>query len=111
MELVRKKEKNLCVLSISGKINVQTSADLKKEVIDIADSGESKIYLDFSNVEFVNSSGLGSLINLLKELRKKDVALYIVNPSDFIKSLFELTHLDQIFTSYNNIEEAINDQN
>ncbi len=107
MELTQRKTGSVTVLSIKGKINIETSPDLKREVLRIADTGVQKIYLDFSNVDFVNSSGLGSLINLLKELRKKDVAMVIINPSNFIRSLFTLTHLDEIFETYDSIEDAL----
>ena len=95
------------VISITGKIDIQTCPELKTEVLDVVNEGIKSIFLDFSSVSFINSSGLGGLINLLKELKKKDTALSIVSPSSFIVNLFKLTQLDKVFSIYDSIEDAL----
>ncbi|MCB1196186.1 STAS domain-containing protein [bacterium] len=108
MELARARvSEESVVVSITGKIDIQTSPELKSEVLDIANADIKSILLDFSGVTFINSSGLGGLINLLKEVKKQDAKLAIVNPSSFIVNLFKLTQLDKVFSIYNNIEEAL----
>ncbi len=110
MELIHEEMSNIVLLTVKGKIDIESSPELKRQVLSIVDSGKKNIYLDFSGVSFVNSSGLGAMINLLKELRKKNASMTIINPSNFIKSLFKLTQLDKIFKVYGSVEESIKNQ-
>jgi anti-sigma B factor antagonist len=97
MEIIRDEICKVAVLHIKGRIDITTSQELKDEVMNIFESGETHLGLEFSEVDYMDTSGLGSLISVLKEARKKGVALTIINPSNFIKGLFQLTQMDKIF--------------
>ncbi|MEW6535870.1 MAG: STAS domain-containing protein [Candidatus Auribacterota bacterium] len=86
------------VYRIAGKINLECSTQLKQEIKEGYESGAKKVYLDFEHVDYMDTSGLGSLISILKQARKNEVELVIVKPSGFIKGLFRLTKMDRIFT-------------
>lgn len=65
-----------------------------------------EIVLDLCNVLFIDSSGLGALINCYKHLdRKKDLVLCGMNKS--VNSLFRITRLDRTFNIYRNRKEAV----
>ena len=109
MEMTREQvNDNIVVISVNGKIDIQTSPQVKTEVLNVAESNVNNIFLDFSNVTFINSSGLGGLINLLKELKKKGITLSVLTPSSFIVNLFKLTQLDKIFNIYDKLDDVLN---
>lgn len=101
MEVLHHEIKNMDVLTVRGRIDVRTSQELKKEVLSVLDSGSRDVCLEFSNVEYMDTSGLGSVVGLFKEARKRDITLTIANPSNFIQGLFKLTQMDKIFPVIN----------
>jgi stage II sporulation protein AA (anti-sigma F factor antagonist) len=48
-------------------------------------------------VDFINSSGLGALVSILKEVRDHKGKLKISNLADYIKEIFDITQLSSIF--------------
>lgn len=62
---------------------------------------------DFSNVKFIDSSGLGVLISCMKKSGRLDGDIYIANLQSNPKVLFEITKADRIFEMYDNVEAAI----
>ncbi len=107
MDISCENRDDVVVLSLVGKIDIDSSPELKSKVLDLIEEGNKNILIDFSGVSFMNSSGLGTLINVVKEARSKEASLTIVSPTTFIKSLFKLTQLDKIFTIYDSMEEAL----
>jgi anti-sigma B factor antagonist len=67
--------------------------------------GAQIILIDFQNVTFMDSSGLGALVKALKVANAADVELFLCSINDQIKMLFELTSMDNYFNIYNSREE------
>ena len=90
-------EKNIWKMELIGEIDIYTASQLKSEFQSILEKKKTPIEMDFKNLEYIDSTGLGVLIGALKRLREddKDITLYHVKPS--IKKLLNLTGLNQIF--------------
>ena len=65
------------------------------------------VIIDLANVEMMNSSGLGMLVNGLRNLRKHDVSLKLSSLTPKVNNLLRITRLDEVFNIYDNIELAI----
>jgi len=80
-----------------GSLVNQTSTDLKDAVkLLIAEGGE--ITLDFKDVSFVDSLGLGTLVGLkVSALNKNDCSLEFEHLSPRVQELVKLTHLTELF--------------
>ena len=63
------------------------------------------VLIDFRDVTFMDSSGLGILVLALKNVRSAGAELYICSINEQIKMLFELTSMDNIFKIYASQEE------
>lgn len=68
---------------------------------------ERKILLDISNLVFIDSSGLGAILSLLRDLRKVKGELRICCPRPAIEILFELVRVQKIVDVYASRQEAI----
>jgi anti-sigma B factor antagonist len=62
--------------------------------------------MDFQEVPYIDSAGLGTLVSILREVRNYQKELKIVGLRKNIKRIFEMTRLDNIFNIYDTIEEA-----
>ena len=94
------------VLTIEGEIDVYTSVRLKEYVLERIEEGAKTVVLNLSRVEYLDSTGLGVLISVLKHLREKQGAMILVGPTPRITRIFEITGLYKIFTVYETEELA-----
>ncbi len=69
------------------------------------DAGRRKIVLDLAAVEFIDSSGLGSILSAVKHLGGNG-ELAVANLAEPIQSLFRLTRMDRVFAVYTTATEA-----
>lgn len=78
----------------------------KATMHDISESGADHIVLDMSRIEFMDSSGLGALISVMK-MMLPDKAFEISGLTPPVKKLFDLTHMDRVFNIHVTIDDAI----
>ena len=79
---------------------------LRKQLNDIVEGGESRIVVDLSATDFIDSSGLGALIAALKIARKAGGDLRIAAPTRQVSTVLELSNLDRVLRSYESAESA-----
>lgn len=95
-----------CILAIEGEIDVYTSPQLKQDITQLAEKGVKHLIINLSQVEYLDSTGLGVLIGGLKRLRENDGNMALVGPGMRILRIFEITGLDKIFDIFATEEEA-----
>jgi anti-anti-sigma factor len=75
-----------------------TKANEFRETIDSSiERATEAVLVDFKQVTFMDSSGLGALVLSLKNARNVGVKLYLCSLNDQIKMLFELTNTERFF--------------
>lgn len=57
---------------------------------------KTKLVLDFSNVSFMDSTGIGVLLGRYNKFSKQDVGIFIKNPTSYVNRIFEMTGIYQI---------------
>jgi anti-anti-sigma factor len=93
------------VFQPSGILDGSESQDFRQEISEIVDSGAKIILVDFQNVTFMDSSGLGALVLAFKTLRDADIKLVICSINEQVRILFELTGMDKVFEIFPSQEE------
>jgi anti-sigma B factor antagonist len=94
MDIKLTETNGVAVVMIEGEINISTSPQLKKEMEKVANP---KLVINLSKVGYVDSSGLATLVEILKKSRSKGGSMYLTHLSDKVRSLFEITKLDKLF--------------
>jgi anti-sigma B factor antagonist len=106
---VRKDPKGAVVIGVDGQLIVGNRHELKQRVLEAVEAGERKVVIDFSNTGYIDSSGLGALVSLSKKLRDAGGELRLAGLNDDLRTLFELTKLDTLFTIADSTERALAD--
>lgn len=75
---------------------------------DLPDSNVKYLFVDLKDVQVMNSSGLGMLVGGLSNLKKDNIELILVSTPKVVSDLLEMTHLNEVFKTFENLEEAIN---
>ena len=84
------------IVHCSGRITSSTSEQLQKTVRGIISNSKS-VVLDFTNVSYMDSSGLGALVGLYVSAQNQHGGLKVVNVNQRLRDLFRLTKLDSVF--------------
>jgi anti-sigma B factor antagonist len=108
VEIVRHEKGAVSALYVSGRMDLAGGTMLKEQVKKMIASGTTSIHLNLTNVEFINSSGLGSLVSTMKEVRLAKGRLTLSNLASYVQEIFDITQLSHIFEIFKTEEEALN---
>ena len=89
----------------SGILDGVSVNQLRREISDIVENGADIVLVDFQDVTFMNSSGLGALVSTLKLVRSAGAELFICSLSEQVNIIFQLTKMDRIFKTFANLDE------
>lgn len=85
------------VVSVSGELDLHTSPQLREHVLALVGEPPVRIALDLTDVAFMDSSSLGTLVTCLKRVRERDGQLVLVGVTGSPMKVFTLTGLDRVF--------------
>ena len=83
-------------VSIHGQLVASNRQELKRAVLDELDRGVRTIRIDLAKTGYIDSAGLGLLLQISKKIRELGGELHVANPSDDFRTLFRLTKLDAL---------------
>ena len=97
----------VAVVNLSGRLDLNSGTMLKEEMKKLFDRNITNIHLNMSAVDFINSSGLGALVSLMKEVRLLKGRLTLSNLASYVKEIFDITQLSHIFEIFATEDEAM----
>ena len=103
---VREKD-GAVIISLVGEIDMKCSAELRAKFVELFRPKPAVLVIDMTNVEFMDSSGLAILVEVLKWSRQNDSKLKLVGMVQAVRSVFEISRLDSIFQIHDTVEEAL----
>jgi anti-sigma B factor antagonist len=95
------------VVAVHGEIDVATSPTLRERLIDLVSNGATRMVLDLEAVDFVDSTGLGTIVSVLKRARTHGGDLRLVCTEARIRRLFEITGLEKAVPLHASLEDAL----
>ena len=104
---VRKVGEKVCVIDIEGELTA-FSEDVLMDAYNQATDGQAHaIILNFEELEYMNSSGIGLLVTLLIRINREKQQLLTYGLSDHYRTIFQITRLDDAISTYDTEEEAV----
>lgn len=107
MEIKLNDKNGVAVLDLKGRLDLASGTTLKGQIKTLFEKETTSIHLNLDKVEFINSSGLGSLVSILKETRLRKGRLTLSNLASYVQEIFDITQLSHIFEIYATEEEAL----
>jgi anti-sigma B factor antagonist len=112
MKTKEKIHQKVAVLELKGNLmGPPETVDLFEDVQGLVEDGLKRFVLDFRNVNWMNSLGVGAIMKCLTLLRNKEGHLYLVGLTEKVKSVFMVTQLLKVFTIKEDIDEAVDELN
>jgi anti-sigma B factor antagonist len=103
----RQVDNGVTVVAPTGRLDVAGAPALKDAISEAVKNGQPRVVLDLEGVSFVDSTGLGSVIAALKQIRSSQGDLRLAAPNQQVRVVLELTTLDRVFPYYSTVEEAL----
>jgi anti-sigma B factor antagonist len=95
------------VVRASGDLDLTTAPRLREAVVGVVVGGQPLVVLDLQAVDFIDSTGLGVLVGLLKRTRSQGGDLRLVSTRPSLRKVLELTALDRALPLAAGVEQAI----
>jgi len=99
---------NVSVVDVSGRITLSDGSSTVRDALrGMASEGKKKILLNFKEVFYIDSSGLGALVSSYATLTKQGVQLKLLNLTHRVKDLLMITKLLTVFEVYDDEAAAV----
>ena len=95
------------VARASGDLDLTTAPRLRERVVQVITGGQPQVVLDLQAVDFVDSTGLGVLVGLLKRTRSQGGDLRLVSTRTGLRKILELTALERALPLAATVDEAL----
>ena len=109
MQIEERTSGEVTVMKVTGDITLNQGGDvlLKDKVQSLLQQGKKKLVLDLGNVSYVDSAGLGQLVQIHATTKSNGGSLRLVNVTKRLKDLLVVTKLVTIFDSYDSEADAV----
>ena len=107
MEMRSETVEQIGVLNLVGRLEASNSGELKQKVTDLVNGGQVLILADMSQVDFIDSSGLGALVACLRSASKAGGIFKIASLQEYTRNLFSITRLDRVFELFDERDAAL----
>lgn len=108
MAIKEKMDGDVAVLAISGKLmGGSETKEISEKVTSLLNDGVTNIIMDLGKVKWMNSTGLGALIESRRLISEKEGILKLANVAEKIKSLLIITQILNLFETYETADRAL----
>jgi len=108
MNISVRKEKDVAIVDFEGRLAVGVGDTVLPNVInELLEEGVKKILLNLSDMDYIDSNGLGELVQSLKRSRNQGASLRLLKPQDRVAKTLRLTNLLPMFSVYDTEAEAL----
>ena len=106
---VRQKGRAMVIKPSAARVDIEVAPQFRTALLQLIEQGARSVVVDMSQVNFIDSSGLGALVSALKALKTKerngDIKLANVQPP--VSALLEIIRLQRVFSSYGSVDLAV----
>lgn len=95
------------VLQLTGEININSLTETRTKVDSFKLEQYSKIIIDLGKVSFFDSSGLGYLVVLIKQVKTNQGSIVFCSPNNLVKRLLSTIRIDKYVNIFDELDEAL----
>ena len=107
MNIAIEELENVTVIRLADRFDAYTAPAVREKLLELQARGQVRIIVDLSAVDFVDSTGLATLVAGLKHCRRAGGDLILTGLRSQVMVIFELTRLDRAFQIYENEAAAL----
>ena len=108
LDIQESSREGIAILTLKGRITMEESERLREAVNSLLAQKQTKVILDLSHVDYVDSTGLGGMVICYTSIKRLDGALKLVNPNKRNIEMLALTKLYTVFEVFTDLLDAVN---
>ena len=109
MKIEKRKKGDVTILDLKGKILIGEGIDeLRESINNVIKADEKKLLLNFDQVPYLDSTGLGEVVRSYTSLKKEGGMVKIINLTQKVRDLLSVTKLITVFDTFEDEDEAVN---
>lgn len=98
---------NIDVVTLPERLVMANAPEVRKQLQQRVDAGHNLLVLDLGQASFVDSSGLSVFVSALKAVKKVGGEVVLLNLTDGVRALVELTRMHEVFEIFGDRDAAI----
>lgn len=106
LDVSARREPDATIVTLGGEVDLRTSPQLRNTFLELLDTKPPRIIIDLSGVSYVDSSGVGTIVELKRRAMRSGSDVILVGLQTRVRSVFEITRLDKFFTIAKDVDEA-----
>lgn len=107
MELSSSQQDDVTIVKIVGSVDALTAGEATTFFDNEVKQGHVKLITDLSDVEYMSSAGLRTLLTTLKQVRQSEGDLRIAGAQENVRKVLEMAGLTSIMKAYDDVSEAV----
>lgn len=108
MNIAVRKSQDVAIIDFKGRLAVGVGDEVLPHVIsEVLEEGFKKILLNLSDMDYIDSNGLGELVQSLKTSKRYGASLRLLKPQDRVAKTLRLTNLLPMFSVYESESDAL----
>jgi len=108
MEIISEKKEKGTLFTVTGRLDVMTTADFEKKCQQIIDDGEKKLVIDLTGLEYISSAGLRGILSSAKKSKATGGTIQFCGLTGMVEEVFLVSGLGSIFIVTATSDEAFN---
>lgn len=107
MEISKRKEKDVSIVAVSGRIDAITAPDFEKSLDELITAGDRVILIDLSALGYISSAGLRSILSSAKKLKALSGEILFTGLQGPVEEVFQISGFKSIFKIFPSEAEAL----
>jgi anti-sigma B factor antagonist len=107
IEVVIEERDGASIVRPRGDVDLQRSPVLREQLKAVSDRKPKKLVVDLSEVSYMDSSGVATLVEAMQLARRGNYTLVLCSLQDRVKSIFEIARLETVFQIAPDLETAL----
>jgi anti-anti-sigma factor len=104
---IEKRDKIEIISFNVNKIDAMITEGIREQINKVFDTSYSKVIIDLKGVEYIDSSGFGCFLSVMRTARNSYGILRFANPEPGIMEIFRTLHLHTVFQIYDDLDTCI----
>ena len=107
MELQKKSQDGTTIFKLIGNLDAISAPDTGKEILHLIDDGNASIVMDLSDLEYISSAGLQTILRITRKIKEIDGKLALAALSSNVADVIELSGFTLFLSIFDTVEAAL----
>jgi anti-sigma B factor antagonist len=94
------------IVSVVGELDLSTAPALRGDLIEHLEAGHARLIVDMTDVAFMDSTGLGMLVAVLKRAKESGGSLVLSGPQRQVRRVLQITGVEDLFAVAGSVEDV-----